>query len=638
MNWLWLRWNNWPLSAKGLMVVILPLGLLLGSMLYSYPLWQQTTQTEAEVRRTLHAQANIQLLHTLIAEAATSVRGYLLTGRDDFLAPYRKANAQLPKTLRDLRKDVRDPQQHERLAHILRLLEEKLASLDTLRTQGRQMSVADLQTHMIISKGILDQLRDELQAMQEREAILLAQRTQAASAALQRYLVMNVAAALLGLVGGIIAMLLFSSGIVRRVQRVAANAERLASGSPLAPIPAASDELGQLAERLQNASQLLATRAAEAQAANHAKTEFLSRTSHELRTPLNAILGFAQLLATDLKDASAARNAAQIQSAGRHLLTLIDDVLDIARIEAGQLKLDCVVVPLAPLLAEASALIAPLAAQHGILIEMGEIAPAIAAHADHQRLRQVLLNLLSNAIKYNRAGGWVRIDAKYQNGHVCIAVRDAGVGIAAPLLQRLFNPFDRLGAERQNIEGTGLGLAVSKQLMQCMGGDIEIESTLGVGSVFTLVLAGAETHQAHSAPPARPAEMNLPTQADPATTCRVLCIEDNASNLALIEVLLARRPRWQLVSARSGYEGLQAASEQQPDLILLDLHLPDLSGEAVLAKLLADPVLRDIPVAILSADVLPATIERMRVAGASDYLTKPLDVVRFFALLDRVCA
>lgn len=634
MSSVWRRWNDWPLAAKGVTVIALPVALLLVSLASNYRLQQEITEAEQEVRVTQQIQADIQALHTLIAEAATGVRGHLLTGRDDFLTPYWTADAQLPKTLNKLREEVRDPEQRKRLTHVTRLVETKLASLDTLRTQGRYLSPADLQDHLIASKKVLDELRAEIQAMLTREAALLAQRTANVSAVLQRDLVMNVAAALLALAGSIGAMLLFSGGIVRRVKRVAANAERLVNGTALISIPVARDELGQLADRLHNASLLLAARAAEAQAASRAKTDFLSRTSHELRTPLNAILGFAQLLEVDLNETPAASKVTHILNAGRHLLTLIDEVLDIARIEAGELKLAQVPVSLQPLLAEACALVAPLAAQHGIGLEYSAVAPEYAALADRQRLLQVLLNLLSNAIKYNRAGGWVRLSVLVQQGRARIEVRDSGVGIAAALLPRLFTPFDRLDAALNGTEGTGLGLTVSRQLIENMGGSIEVESREGVGSVFTLSLALAEAALPTMTAPLR--QITAPVLAGTQRALRVLCIEDNASNLALIEALLERRPQWQMSSAKTGREGLRCARELTPDLILLDLHLPDTRGDSVLAELRAQAALQNTPIVMVSADALPATIERLLAAGAHDYLTKPLEIPRFLALLDRV--
>ena len=313
----WLRWTDWSLGAKSAAALALPLTLLLVATLFSYRVQQQITAAEADVRRALAIQADIQVLHSLIAESATSVRGYLLTGQDDFLAPYRLARQSLPRSLSNLRSNIRDAEMTGRLQRIERLLDRKLESLEQLRREGRTLSPPDLQAHLVGSKGVLDELRAEIRGMDAREADLLAQYSDRASKVLRRNLWVDAITSLLVLLAGVAAFALLFGGVVWRVKRLAVNAERLAQGLPLEALPAGRDELGQLAERLQNASLLLATRAAEAQSASHAKTQFLSRTSHELRTPLNAILGFAQILELDLKDSAQAAEIGHILAAGR---------------------------------------------------------------------------------------------------------------------------------------------------------------------------------------------------------------------------------------------------------------------------------------------------------------------------------
>jgi CheY-like chemotaxis protein/anti-sigma regulatory factor (Ser/Thr protein kinase) len=344
------------------------------------------------------------------------------------------------------------------------------------------------------------------------------------------------------------------------------------------------------------------------------------------------ILGFAQLLETDVRGTPAAANVAQVLGAGRHLLSLIDEMLDIARIESGEIVLRPQPVTLAPLLQEVQALIAPLAAQNDVRLELASAA-SISVQADRQRLRQVLLNLMTNAIKFNRPGGSVRLSAIVDGPRVRIDVADTGVGIAPEQIARLFSPFERLDAERRGVEGTGLGLAISHQLMKRMQGSIEVQSELGRGSTFAIVLDGAhstaamdETREAQPAP--------TPVTAD-AKARTVLYIEDNPPNIALMEAVLGRRPHWRLQVARTGTEGLEQLRRHRPDLLLIDLHLPDISGEAVVQAVRDDPTLRDVPFAILSADALPATIDRLRARGATEYLTKPLDMPKLFALLER---
>lgn len=630
------HWRDWPLGTKSALAVAVPLTMLLFALLFSYRLQQQLSTADAQVRRAQAIQTDIQTLHSLIAEAATGVRGYLLTGRDEFLQPYRLSQEALPETLGALRRNIRDPEVTAHLQRIAELWERKRASLEELRQQGRQLSPADLQAHLIGSKGVLDELRAEVQAMYVREAQLVREYTAAAREAFQRNLWVNVVTSVLVLISGIGAFLLLYSGVVQRVKQLASNAEQLSQGEPLQALPAARDELGLLAERLQNASVLLAARATEARSASLAKTQFLSRTSHELRTPLNAILGFAQLLETDLAGTAQAGQVEHIRIAGRHLLSLIDEVLDIARIESGDLKLSLEPQRLDALAREAVDLLKPLADRQNITLQLKPGLADLVVRADRQRLRQVLINLLSNAVKYNRPGGRVEIDVRSSEDQVWVAVRDTGIGIRPELLPRLFAPFERLEAEQAGVEGTGLGLALSRQLMLHMGGDIEAHSTPNQGSVFTVRLTRARrARDTASTAGSDRADRLAPAEAGTRTA---LVIEDNASNRALMQALIARRPHWRMITATDGESGLQAARTERPHLVLLDLHLPGLGGEAVLSALRVDTQLAATPVVVVSADALPETAARVRAAGATDYLTKPLEVARFLSLLDRMAS
>lgn len=631
MNLQLARWRDWPLGAKSVAAVAVPMALLLFAMAFSLRLQQHIGAADAQLRRAQTIEAQIQTLHSLVAEAAMSVRGYLLTGREEFLQPYQHAQEALPQTLDALNRDVRDPQVREHLQRIAALWARKQESLEELRTQGRLLAPQYLQAHLVGSKGVLDELRDEIQAMSVREAELVAQYAAEVRSAFRRTVWVDAIISLLVVASGGAAFLFLLRGVVRRVRLLANDAERLVRGEPLRASPSGRDELGVLAQRLHNASLLLATRATEAQAASQAKTQFLSRTSHELRTPLNAILGFAQLLEADLRGSAHAPHVAQILGAGRHLLGLIDEVLDIARIESGGLKLSLEPQALPELAGEVRDLVAPLAARLRVSVQLLPELAGVCVQADRQRLRQALLNLVSNAIKYNRRGGTVHIGARVTSEQVWITVRDTGLGIAPEQIPRLFTPFERLDAERSGVEGTGLGLAVTRQLMLHMQGDVEVQSTPGRGSEFALRLA-----RTHFAPVAGSDSAPAAVQPVPAATAQldVLAIEDNPGNLALLQALIARRPQWRLSSARDGETGLSLARRAPPHLILLDLHLPGRDGESVLAELRADARLRDTPVVIVSADALPGTAERLRAAGAHDYLTKPLDVARVLALLD----
>jgi PAS domain S-box-containing protein len=368
----------------------------------------------------------------------------------------------------------------------------------------------------------------------------------------------------------------------------------------------------------------------EAERASRAKSDFLSRMSHDLRTPLNAILGFAQILQMDRLTLEQAESVQQILRGGVHLLELINEVLDIARIEAGRLSLSPEPVAVDEVISHVVDLVRPLGSARRVSLKADAGGAAgLHARADRQRLRQVLVNLVSNAVKYNRDGGEVRVSCVLDRGTVRILVSDTGPGIPPHKKARLFQPFERLGAELSSVEGTGLGLAVSKGLTEAMGGRIGFESTVDVGTTFWVELP-------YTAAPA-PRHVDEPAAAQGAPEAAggtVLYIEDNRSNVRLLERLLARRPGVTLLTAATGEAALRIIREQHPDLILLDLHLPDMDGEEVLRRIWAWPASRPIPVAVLSADATARQQQRLLAAGAVAYLTKPLDVSSLLKLVD----
>jgi PAS domain S-box-containing protein len=370
----------------------------------------------------------------------------------------------------------------------------------------------------------------------------------------------------------------------------------------------------------------------EADRANHAKSDFLSRMSHELRTPLNSILGFGQLLDRQSPTETQRPRIRYILSAGRHLLNLINEVLDISRIEAGTLQLSVEPVCLEEAIGEALDLMRPLAAERTIVLASNCSADtATYVLADRQRLKQVLLNLLSNAVKYTAVKGCVTVSfADSGKDLTRISVRDTGAGIPVDKLARLFTPFDRLGAERSSVEGTGLGLALCQRLVHAMNGSIGVNSTLGHGSTFWLDLP-------HAISPLQTLSARGPSVSEPPIaeeSRRILYIEDNFSNVTLVDQMLAERPALELMTAMQGRVGLELARQHSPDLILLDLHLPDMPGWQVLAQLKADQLTRDVPVVVISADATSPQIKRLLSAGARAYLTKPIDIAEFFRVIE----
>ncbi len=372
----------------------------------------------------------------------------------------------------------------------------------------------------------------------------------------------------------------------------------------------------------------------DSERANRAKSEFLSRMSHELRTPLHAILGFAQLLEMDALSLEDKESVACIQGAGNHLLGLINEVLDIARVEAGKLALTPEPVSVRETLEETLSLVKPQAAERGVRLEplTGDLDCEVLSSA--RRFKQVVLNLLSNAVKFNRKGGSVAVSCEKIEDFLRIKVADTGHGISLENLAKVFVPFERLNVSDTVIEGAGLGLSLSKHLVEAMGGKIGVESEPGKGTTFwvELPLIQLTSEAATLSLEARIRTIaEMPRSTAPRT---LLYIEDNLSNLRLVERILARRPEIKLIVAMQGSIGLELARQHQPDLVLLDLHLPDIQGDEILRQLRADPRTAQLPIVMVSADATPAQIERLRAAGATEYFTKPIDVRAFLTLVD----
>ena len=378
---------------------------------------------------------------------------------------------------------------------------------------------------------------------------------------------------------------------------------------------------------------------AVADRANLAKTEFLSGMSHELRTPLNAILGFAQLLETGAPEPTALqqRSINQILKAGWYLLDLINEILDLSQIESGALTLSYEPVLLNDVMQECRAMIEPQAGTRNISMNFPVFSRPLFVMADRTRLKQVMINLLSNAIKYNKTGGRVTVDFSHPKPAVIrISVHDTGDGLTAEKIEQLFQPFNRLGKESGVEEGTGIGLVMTKRLMELMKGAIGVSSTPNEGSEFWVELSTISAPASIS----HDIEQHVATvtQAGLRPTKTVLYIEDNPANLELVAQLIVRRPDLRLLSAADGDTGIKIAGIYHPDVILMDINLPGISGTEALLRLRANPLTAAIPIIAVSANAIPRDIEKGLNAGFFDYITKPIKVVQFMDALNRALA
>jgi hypothetical protein len=378
-----------------------------------------------------------------------------------------------------------------------------------------------------------------------------------------------------------------------------------------------------------------------AEQANRAKSEFLANMSHELRTPMNAIIGFAQLLDADEGlTADQRENLQEILKGGRHLLDLINDVLDLAKIESAHVEVSMEPVDLAELIDACRMLIRPLLEARQIEFSV-DLPEGLWVRADRVRLKQVLINVLSNAVKYNRDGGSVRLDARpLADARLQVTVADTGKGIAPERMGELFKPFSRLEAEYSGIEGTGIGLTIAQRLITLMGGSIRVDSQVDVGTTVCIELQTAQPLQAPDAGDAGQGDESAVdavdhAAAEPEARSSVLYIDDNVSNLTLVARILGRQARLDVVTAHEPQLGIDLARKQPPDLILLDITMPGLDGYQVLEVFKSDPRLRDVPVIALSANALTLDIARALQAGFVDYVTKPIDVEKFLQAVDR---
>ncbi|MES2860397.1 MAG: ATP-binding protein [Pseudomonadota bacterium] len=380
----------------------------------------------------------------------------------------------------------------------------------------------------------------------------------------------------------------------------------------------------------------LALAAADEQAraltsASQAKSDFLAGMSHELRTPLNAVIGFSELMRMNAAAEPLTRRQAQaveqILASGQHLLALIEEVLDLARIEAGKLSMSVERVDPQLVVRQVCDNLRPQAEAARVTLRAPAPTAGLGVVADRTRLRQVLINLVSNAIKYNREGGDVLVEVRQTASGVALSVHDTGVGIPEGRMGELFQPFNRLGRETSDVAGTGIGLAVSRRLAEAMEGRLEAASEAGQGSTFTLHLPVAR--------PAAPAVTASPIPTGTLPEATMLYVEDNPSNIALMRHVIAALGPIRLHVAENGHEGFSLARDLRPDVILLDINLPGLSGFELKARLDADPLTRGLPVLALSASAMPDDVRRGKAAGFRDYLTKPLDIAALAEALNR---
>jgi len=640
-------WLDRSLRAKGLIVVAVPLIALMGLTSANLQLQHSESQERSISTNARNLAAAATLVLTDAVDAETGIRGYTGTRDPIFLAPYTLTLTRIGAEREALRKAAAvtgvGGQQQTMDATVGQVLAE-LAQLSSASSDGSP--ARNLLPALLNEKTTMDRLRGQVAALIAGPTALVAVQHNKLTALQVRIELLDIAGLVLALLAGLAGVALFTSGVARRVDMNAENARRLGEGEPLEPILVAGDEIGRLAESHRRAERLLARRAGELTAARdsavratQAKNSFLSSTSHELRTPLNAILGFAQLIQLSQLSAEDSDGVERILGAGRHLLALINELIDIARIESGDLGMSLEPVLVRPVIEEARQLMAPIAADRSIRIITDSAHPALAAFADRQRLAQVLVNLISNAVKYNHRNGSITISCyEYGAGQASIVVTDTGPGLAPDDLERIFIPFERLGAERTEVEGTGIGLPLAKALTEAMGGQLTVASVLGQGAAFTVSLTRAPDLIHVPRPSPAPASVAAGPHAPAGAALSVLSIDDNPANLEVIARYLRGRPNTRLQSAESGRTGIECAIRDTPDIILLDLHLPDLQGDEVLNELKADPATAGIPVIVLSADASRGVIRRLLAGGAFAYLTKPIELAELGELLDTCAA
>jgi signal transduction histidine kinase/CheY-like chemotaxis protein len=635
-------WLGLPLSRKGALLTVVPVVVAIVVLVCAFALQRDVAHSRADLRNSTNTLVDLSRLTEDIGEAEGAVRGYAATGDEALLAPYRDVADRLPDTLAGL--TARTPPEYA--DDLDALGDDALAAIDALGIASGRGAPAPADptaaaTALAPATDSVDDFRATSTAVRGRilqDMSVGFEDSVDTQDSAQRVLVIGlllvIATSLAG--GAIIAI-----SLVGRTVRLSENVKRWSSGRPMLPTVAAGDEIGQLANSLAQVGSIVARQQREltasrdaALAATRAKDDFLSRTSHELRTPLSAIIGFGQLLQMEDLSDDDRESVDHIVRAGRHLLSLIDEVLDIARIETGALSIVVEPVPLADVVDGAVALVRAQAAERSINVSVATPGD-LAVCADRQRLGQVVLNLLTNAVKYNAHGGRIDVAATVDEGSVRLSVTDTGAGIAPHDVSRLFEPFERLDAAARGIAGTGVGLALSRSLTEAMGGTIGVDSTPGEGSTFWIELERAAPAAADTS--ADPAPSGSRGEATAEDGSLVLYVEDNEANQHLVERVLRDRPEHLEVVAE-GRRAVDLARWMQPRLVLLDLDLPDMHGHEVLDRLAGDNATAGIPVVVVSADATTRSRDRLVQAGAHRYLTKPIDVHELVGVLDELAA
>jgi signal transduction histidine kinase/ActR/RegA family two-component response regulator len=571
-------------------------------------------------------RVDVQSVSSGVLGAQAGIRGYAVANDPVFRATTVTAMDDLQASLDQMVGNVRsdasvDPQAAQ------------TAVEDLITRVGESLALADRNPDLVLAR-IKEGNGPQIAADIQTELNLINDQVEAeASDEVQRaddYSQTLRIASIVGIIGSLLTIVIVAIYMIRSIrgpiEELDESSRALGGGhEDVSVTPSGAREIQSLGASFNEMAAQLKERRIALEQASQAKSEFLARMSHELRTPLNAILGFGQLLEMDDLEEDERSSVQQILRAGRHLLGLIDEVLDISRIESGSLRISLETVSLETVFGDVESMIAPIASDRKVTLNVEPVVANLHVKADQQRLKQILLNLLSNGIKYNRVGGVLNVSSLPMGDEIKILVSDTGAGIEPDRVEKLFVPFERLGAEQKGFtEGTGLGLALSQRLASLMGGSLELESTSDVGTTFSVRLGVASSPGGVVAPRVK---LERPTPSSRELV--VVCIEDNVSNYELVTQILDQNYDSKVYTSIQGSIGVDLVREHKPHVVLLDLHLPDISGERVLEQLKSDPETKDVPILIMSADATSGHQRRLIHKGAMTYLTKPLDVKEF---------